>query len=89
MNILKVTEVADYLRISKYQVYRLIKEGKLKAINIANGSIRPHFRIKKEDLDAGRSNDHWDAGNFCNRKAHRGFRHKQEREPARSGIKRW
>ena len=40
-----VQEVAKILKVSEKTVYRLIKDGKLKAVKIGQ------WRIKKEDLD--------------------------------------
>jgi len=44
-NLLTTNQVAQILQVSKRTVYRYIKSGKLKAINIGQ------WRIKKEDLD--------------------------------------
>ena len=52
---LTVEEIAKELKISKNVVYRLIRNGKLEAINIVgtNGHIarRGHYRIKRSSLN--------------------------------------
>ncbi len=46
-NILTIKEAAEYLKCHKATVYRLIKEGKVKAIKYSKRNIR----IVQSDLD--------------------------------------
>lgn len=46
LDLLKVAEVADALRVSEMTVYRLIESGELPAFRIGG------FRIQRADLDA-------------------------------------
>lgn len=50
--VLMVGEVADKLRVSAQHVLDLIAEGKLRAVNIAAGSDREHWRIPVESYHA-------------------------------------
>jgi excisionase family DNA binding protein len=43
--IMTVTEVAEYLKISEVTTYKLVQEGKLPAFKIGR-----HWRLKKSDL---------------------------------------
>lgn len=46
-------EAADRIRASESHVYRLIAEGKLRAVDIAQpGSRKPKTRVRSDDLDA-------------------------------------
>lgn len=47
--VLTVKEIIDYLRCDKMTVYKLIREQKIKAVNIGNEN-RPVYRILKEDF---------------------------------------
>lgn len=44
--LLTLYEVADYLRLNKFTVYRMVDRGKLPAIKVAN-----QWRFKEKDLD--------------------------------------
>jgi excisionase family DNA binding protein len=44
--LLTVKEVADYLKVNKFTVYRLIKQRSLPAFK-----MRRHWRFKKRDID--------------------------------------
>lgn len=48
--LLKVGEVADMLRCSRHTVARLIRDGRLPALNVAVGSSRSDFRIEPAAL---------------------------------------
>lgn len=52
---LTVEDIAKELKISKSIVYNLIRNGKLKAVNIVNNekkiSLKGHYRIKRQWLD--------------------------------------
>ena len=41
-----VNEVADLLRVSRMTVYRLIKEGQLKALRVGRS-----YRLREDDVD--------------------------------------
>jgi excisionase family DNA binding protein len=43
--IMTVTEVAEYLKISEVTTYKLVQEGKIPAFKIGR-----HWRVKKNDL---------------------------------------
>jgi len=43
---LTVNEVADLLRVSRMTVYRLIKEGQLKALRVGR-----NYRLREDDVD--------------------------------------
>lgn len=44
--LLTLEELADYLKISKYTLYKMVEKGKLPALKIAN-----QWRFKKEDIN--------------------------------------
>lgn len=44
-----VNEAADYLRVSRRTIYKLVQEDRLKAYRV--GAER-HLRFRREDLDA-------------------------------------
>ena len=44
--LLTVNEVADLLRVSRMTVYRLIKEGQLKALRVGRS-----YRLREDDVD--------------------------------------
>ena len=44
--LLTVTEVADLLRVSRMTVYRLIKEGQMKALRVGRS-----YRLREDDVD--------------------------------------
>lgn len=44
--LMTVKEVAEYLRVSRASVYRLVKEGKIPVSRIGK-----HFRFRKEVID--------------------------------------
>lgn len=44
------TEVADFMGISYITIYRLVKSGKLKAINIAMSGKKPIWGFRAEDV---------------------------------------
>jgi len=44
--LLTVNEVADLLRVSRMTVYRLIKEGQLKALRVGR-----NYRLREDDVD--------------------------------------
>lgn len=44
--LLVLHEVADYLRLNKFTVYRMVERGELPAIRVAN-----QWRFKEKDLD--------------------------------------
>lgn len=46
-----VEEAKDILKISRTQMYRMIKSGRLPAVNVGNGSQRSDWRITRKDLD--------------------------------------
>ncbi|MEW9097273.1 MAG: helix-turn-helix domain-containing protein [Clostridiaceae bacterium] len=43
--IMTITEVAEYLKISEVTTYKLVQEGKMPAFKIGR-----HWRVKKSDL---------------------------------------
>ena len=45
--LLTVEEVADFVQVSRHSVWRWIREGKLRAINLGKRS----YRIRQEDLE--------------------------------------
>ena len=45
-------EVADFIGISYITLYRLVKSGKIKAVNIAKTGKKPIFGFKSEDVQA-------------------------------------
>ena len=46
-------EAADRIRASESHIYRLIAEGELRAVDIAQpGSRKPKTRVRSDDLDA-------------------------------------
>ena len=49
--ILTTKEVANYLGINLYQVYKLIESNKLKAFKIGGGDKRSYYRVTKEELN--------------------------------------
>jgi excisionase family DNA binding protein len=44
--LLTVNEVADLLRVSRMTVYRLIKEGQMKALRVGRS-----YRLREDDVD--------------------------------------
>jgi excisionase family DNA binding protein len=44
--LLTVKELTDYLKVNKFTVYRLIKQGKLPAFK-----VHGHWRFKKKEID--------------------------------------
>ena len=46
-DLLTTKEVANYLRVSLYFVYALIKNDNLKAVSVNMGKKRHHWRIKR------------------------------------------
>lgn len=48
--LMTIKEAADFLKVNIMTVRRLIKSGKLKAINISAFDTRSNWRIKKESL---------------------------------------
>ena len=50
-DLLTTKQVMDYLRITRPQVYKLIKNGEINATNIGTGDHRPQYRIFKNSLD--------------------------------------
>lgn len=47
------SEAADRIRASESHIYRLIAEGELRAVDIAQpGSRKPKTRVRSDDLDA-------------------------------------
>ena len=55
--LLTVLEVADQLRVSTMTVYRLIKSGELRAMQIGKS-----YRLREEDVDAYLSKAYTEAG---------------------------
>ena len=55
--LLTVHEVADQLRVSTMTVYRLIKNGELRAMRVGKS-----FRLREEDVDTYLSNAYTEAG---------------------------
>lgn len=49
---INIRQVAKILGISETQVRRLIKKGKIKAVNIGLGSKRKDYRIKRIDIES-------------------------------------
>jgi len=49
-DVLTVKDIINHLRIDKMTAYKLIKDGKIKALNIGNEN-RPKYRILKEDYE--------------------------------------
>ena len=47
---LKVKDIAKELGVSLKTAYRLIEEGKLRAINAAPGNKSPVYRIEEQEL---------------------------------------
>lgn len=45
-DILKITELSEYLKIPVSTIYKLIQEGKLPAIKLGK-----HWRIQKKDIE--------------------------------------
>ena len=45
-DILKIREVADYLKVTERTLYRLVQEGKLPAFKVGNS-----WRFRREDLE--------------------------------------
>jgi len=51
--LLTPAEAAERIRASESHVYRLIADGKLRAVDIAQpGSRKPKTRVRSDDLDA-------------------------------------
>lgn len=50
-SILKVEEVAKWLRVTNEQVSCLIRTGQLAAVNVGSGTKRPLYRIKPDAVD--------------------------------------
>lgn len=50
--LLKVSEVAKILRVSRNHIYALIDAGRLMAVDIGTGKGKPVYRIRGEDLEA-------------------------------------
>ena len=46
VRLLTVNEVADHLRVSRMTVYRLIKEGQMKALRVGRS-----YRLREDDVD--------------------------------------
>lgn len=44
-DIMTITQVADYLKISEITTYKLVQEGKIPAFKVGR-----HWRVMKEDL---------------------------------------
>lgn len=55
--LLTVVEVADQLRVSTMTVYRLIKNGELRAMRVGKS-----YRLREEDVDAYLSKAYTEAG---------------------------
>lgn len=51
-DLLKVSEVAKILRVSRSHIYALIEAGRLDAVDIGTGRGKPVYRIRLEDLEA-------------------------------------
>lgn len=49
---LDVAKAASRLDLSEQHVRRLIREGKLRAVNIGLGDVRPTYRIPEDELIA-------------------------------------
>lgn len=49
--LLKTYEVMEILKITRSQLYRLMKDNRIKAINIGRGDSRADWRIKQSDVD--------------------------------------
>jgi excisionase family DNA binding protein len=50
--LLTPSEAAERIRASESHIYRLIADGKLRAVNIAQpGSRKPKTRVRSDDLD--------------------------------------
>ena len=49
--IFSVKEISEILKLSTPKIRLLIKQGKLKALNISSGLIRPVWKITKTQLD--------------------------------------
>lgn len=49
--IYSVKEVSEILKTSKPQVRLYIKDGKLRALNMSRGSIRPLWKITRSQLN--------------------------------------
>jgi len=49
------TEVAEILSVSRHQVYRLIKSGRLKAYPDGAGNVRNSWKITRQELDRFRN----------------------------------
>ncbi len=45
-------EVAKFMGVSYQTVYRLVKNGKIKAINVAQSGTKKTFRIRAEEIQA-------------------------------------
>lgn len=49
--IFSVKEISEILKLSTPKIRLLIKQGKLEALNISSGLIRPVWKITKTQLD--------------------------------------
>ena len=49
--IYSVKEIAEILKMSTASVRALIKLGRLQALNVSKGQIRPVWKIKRSQLD--------------------------------------
>ena len=50
LEILEVKDIINHLKIDKMTAYRLIHDGKIKAVNIGTEQ-RPKYRILKDDYE--------------------------------------
>ena len=55
--LLTVAEVAEMLRVSKMTVYRLVKSGELRALQIGKS-----YRLREDDVDAYLADRYTEAG---------------------------
>ena len=45
-------EVAGFMKITIYTLYRLVRNGKIKAINVAISGTKPIYAFRAEDIQA-------------------------------------
>jgi excisionase family DNA binding protein len=55
--LLTVNEVADFLRVSRMTVYRLIKDGEMAAVRVGRS-----YRLREDDVDTYLSDRYTEAG---------------------------
>jgi len=51
--LLRPDEVAEYLSVSKWTIYRWVEEGRLKATKISSGSLRIYSNSVEDLIEKG------------------------------------